>query len=71
MFTDGHFVCVPGTATADFHSQFKELYGPHYPAARATDAKFALDHSKPDPLGLTAKKVSIKVPAGGVIFWSQ
>ena len=56
---------MPGAATAEFHTRFKELYGPHYPAAKATDAKFALDRSKPDPLGLVAqKKASITVPAG-------
>ena len=71
MFTDGVFICVPCTATAAFQAEFKRLYQPLYPNAKAGDAKFALDKSKPDPLGLAAKKVAVKVPAGCAIFWSE
>ena len=71
MFTDGVFVCVPGTATAAFQAEFKRLYQPLYPNAKVGTAKFALDKSKPDPLGLVGKKVAVKVPAGCAIFWSE
>ena len=71
MFTDGVFVCVPGTASAAFHAEFKRLYEPLYPSAKVGAAKFALDKSKPDPLGLVAKTVAVKVPAGCAIFWSE
>jgi hypothetical protein len=71
MFTDGVFICVPGTATAAFQAEFKRLYQPLYPNAKAGAAKFALDKSKPDPMGLAAKKVAAKVPAGCAVFWSE
>jgi hypothetical protein len=71
MFTDGVFVCVPGTATAAFQAEFKRLYQPLYPNAKAGAAKFALDKAKPDPLDLVAKKVAVKVPAGCAVFWSE
>ncbi len=65
-------MCVPGTATPEFHAQFKRLYAtPYYPNAKSTDAKFSLDKSKPDPLGLAEKKVMVKLPAGSVIFCSE
>jgi hypothetical protein len=71
MFTDGQFVCVPGTATAAFHREFCEEYAQFYPKAKKSDAKFGLDHAKPDPMGLAEKKVAVRVPAGCAIFWSQ
>ena len=71
MFTDGAFVCVPGTATAAFQAEFRRLYGPLYPNAKAGAAKFPLDKAKPDPLGLVGKRVAVKVPAGCAIFWSE
>jgi hypothetical protein len=71
MYTDGEFVCVPGTATAEFHAEFKAKYAPHYPNAKKNAAKFALDASKPDPMGLVAATRIIKVPAGSAIFWSR
>ena len=71
VYTDGVFVCVPGTANAEFLRQFREQYGPLYPGAKHGDAKFRLDKAKPDPMGLVAKKIAIKVPAGCAIFWSE
>ena len=71
MFTDGVFVCVPGTANAEFQAQFREQYGPLYPGAKRGDSKFALEKAKPDPMGLASKKVAIKVPAGCAVFWSE
>lgn len=71
LFTDGVFICVPGTANAEFQAQFRAQYGPLYPGAKRGDAKFGLDKAKPDPLGLAAKKVAIKVPAGCAVFWSE
>ena len=71
MFTDGQFVCVPGTSTTAFRDQFRAAYAQHYPNAKASDAKFGLDRAKPDPLELVDAKVSVRVPAGCAIFWSQ
>jgi hypothetical protein len=71
LFTDGVFICVPGTATAEFQAEFREQYGRLYPGAKRGDAKFGLDKDKPDPMGLAEKKVAIPVPAGCGIFWSE
>jgi hypothetical protein len=71
MFTDGSFVCVPGSATAAFHADFRAQYAPLYPNAKAKAAKFALDKKKPDPMGLFAAEATIPVPAGCAVFWSE
>jgi hypothetical protein len=71
MYTDGSFRCVPGSSTPAFHRAFCAQYRPLYPGASANDAKFGLDKSKPDPMGLIGKCVSIDVPKGCVIFWSH
>ena len=71
MFTDGVFICVPSTATAEFQTRFRALYAPHYPGAKASDAKFALDRAMPYPLNLIARKQAFKVPAGCAVFWSD
>jgi hypothetical protein len=71
MFTEGKFICVPGTATPEFQARFRAQYAAHYTHSNASDAKFALDPKKPDPLGLVAAKLAIHVPAGCAIFWSQ
>ena len=71
MFTDGTFVCVPGTHTRDFADRFKAQYQPFYPKAKDTDAKFGLDERKPDPMNLRSQRQSIALPAGCAIFWSR
>ena len=66
-------MCVPGTATAEFHAAFCAAYAPHYALANTTTkkaAKFGLDLAKPDPLGLRARTVALHVPAGCAVFWS-
>jgi len=74
MYTDGQFVCVPGTHTAAFHEHFKHCYTEHYAelAARKQGAsKTGLDSAKPDPLQLVQGKKTFLLPAGCVLFWSN
>jgi hypothetical protein len=65
-------VCVPGTATPEFHAAFCAAYAPHYAIMANTKkgAKFGLDPTKPDPLALRARTAVLEVPAGCAIFWS-
>ena len=70
MFTDGSFVCVPGTHTQVFMEEFRAKYAALYPRAKPTDAKFGLDPEKPDPMHLRSQRESIAIPAGCAIFWS-
>jgi hypothetical protein len=68
-FTPTEFICVPGTNTEKMHARIVKAYGPLYPHAKATDAKFQLDEAKPDPLKLRDSRVAIQVPRGCAIFW--
>jgi hypothetical protein len=70
-FTATEFVCVPGTNTEDAHADIVEHYARHYPHAKASDAKFALDPSVPDPLSLARRRVAVQVPAGCLVLWSK
>ena len=70
-FTRSSLVCVPGTASEAFRARFVAAYAAHYPNARPGAAKFGLDPSKPDPLGLLAQRVAIDIPAGCVVFWNR
>ena len=65
------FVCVPHTNTREAHAAIRDAYGPLYPNARATDAKWALDPRKPDPLDLVGRRRAVHVPQGCVVFWSK
>ncbi len=70
-YTASQFVCVPGTATPEFHAAFCAAYAPHYDdiiimgdGPKKKGAKFGLDPAKPDPLALRARTAVIDVPVG-------
>ena len=71
-YTDASFICVPGTHTLPFLREFAERYADIYPRVTPSSnvAKFGLDPTKPDPLGLFARRVTIDVPAGCAVLWS-
>lgn len=71
MFTDGEFICVPGTNTQEEHARIVQEYKPLYPNTKATNAKFALDKQKPDPRNLLGRRVAVQVPAGCWVLWSK
>jgi hypothetical protein len=70
MFTEGSFVCLPGSHTQEFADEFKAKYRSIYPNATDDAPKFGLDIGKPDPMDLFKRKDSIPIPAGCGIFWS-
>lgn len=71
-YTDASFICVPGTHTLPFLQEFAGLYAHTYPRVTPSSnvPKFGLDPTKPDPLGLFARRVTIDVPAGCAVLWS-
>ena len=71
MVTDGLFYCVPRTHTEEAHALISAAYSEYYPHASPKDAKFKLDHTKPNPLNLPEQCEAIVVPSGSVILWSS
>ena len=82
-FSDGQFVCVPGTHTRKFHEEFNAKYKEHYllqqtaleaegeTKVRRKVSKVGLKSDKPDPLDLIQQKRVFLLPAGCVLFWSS
>jgi len=68
-FTDGKFICVPGTHTEEFLDEFYPLYDPLYPGRKMGQAKYGLDPGK-DPLDLFGRQRAFTVPGGSLVLWN-
>ena len=68
--TDMTFMAAPGSHTKDAHRHISKHYRPLYPGIRPNSAKFGLDPTKADPLGLFERARVIHVPKGAAVFWS-
>ena len=70
-FTDGTFVCVPGSHTKEFLDEFCNKYNDLYPGRKLGQAKYGLDPEKDDPMGLFQRQRSFTVPGGCWVVWKK
>ena len=69
-FTDGTFVCVLGSHTKEFLSEFCAQYDPLYPGRKLGVAKYGLVRER-DPMGLFQRQRAYRVPAGCLVLWTS